>query len=203
MTVPEQAKRRADLAVSVSRRGLASLLKVLVLAVVLVASTPTTSLATATYNYDRVTANAQRAQTTIPRASVRVAAPSPTNAARWAAITRVVGFLAAESESEFVDLTSPAVRRHILDGEIRPNGTYAGGHRAGTGFPSKSEFPASWSDDEVIHEISDVATDPASASHVQGGATFIQGTRDGIDIEVVMRDGEIRTGYPTNVGRNP
>ena len=70
--------------------------------------------------------------------------------------------LAAKGGSEFVDLTSPAVRRHILDGEVRPNGTYGGGHRAGTGFPNESEFPASWSDDKIIHEIPDVSTDPAA-----------------------------------------
>ena len=29
------------------------------------------------------------------------------------------------------------------------------------------------------------------------------GTRDGVDIEVLIRRGEIWTGYPTNVPRNP
>jgi len=109
----------------------------------------------------------------------------------------------SRNADEFVDLTSPSVRTHILDGEVRPNGTYGGGHRAGTGFPNKSEFPATWSDDEIIHHISDVATDPAAATHTQGGATFANGTRHGVDIEVVIRNDEIRTGYPTNTPRNP
>ena len=67
----------------------------------------------------------------------------------------------------------------------------------------RPEFPASWSDDEIIHHISDVATDPAAATHTQGGATFANGTRHGVDIEVVIRNDEIRTGYPTNTPRNP
>ena len=111
-----------------------------------------------------------------------------------------VGGLAAAA---FIDLTSPDVRRHILDGEIRPDGSYSGGHRAGTGFPGKSEFPSSWSDDQIIHNVSDVATDPMSTTEAKGGATFARGARDGVDIEVVIRGGEIRTGYPTNTPKNP
>src|SRR5207237_8226854 len=110
------------------------------------------------------------------------------------------GGIAAQA---FVDLTSPDVRRHILDGEVRADGTYSGGHRAGTGFPGKSEFPSTWSDDQIIHNISDVATDPAAKMSTRGGASIAQGTRDGIDVEVLIRGGEIRTGYPTNLPRNP
>jgi hypothetical protein len=107
-------------------------------------------------------------------------------------------------QTTLFDLASPARRTHILDGEVRPNGTYGGGHRGGTGFPGKSEFPASWSDDQVMHHISDVATDPASQIvRTQGRDVFVRGTRDGIEIEVLIRNGEIWTGYPTNVPRNP
>lgn len=35
--------------------------------------------------------------------------------------------------------------RHILDGEGR-----SGGHRYGTGTPGKTEFPAGWSDDDIL-----------------------------------------------------
>jgi len=105
---------------------------------------------------------------------------------------------------DLVDLALPARRRHILDGEVRPNGTHGGGHRGGTGFPGKSEFPTHWSDDEIMHHISDVATDPASVVRPgHGSDIFVQGTRDGIDIEVLIRNGEIWTGYPINVPRNP
>jgi EndoU nuclease-like protein len=104
-----------------------------------------------------------------------------------------------------VDLTTPAARRHILEGEARPNGTFAGGHRPGTGFPGKSEFPSGWSDDRIIHEISDVATDPASTAVQQGSRTIVTGKRGGVTIRVVIDNntGRIVTGYPTNLPRNP
>jgi len=100
---------------------------------------------------------------------------------------------------EYVDLTTPERRVHILDGDAT-----GGGHRAGTGIPGKSEFPAEWSDDRIIHEISDVATDPASGRVPQGNRTVVTGQRGGIDIKVVLGpDGTIITGHPTNVPRNP
>ena len=106
--------------------------------------------------------------------------------------------------NELVDLASTARRNHILDGEVRPNGLYGGGHRPGTGFPNKSEFPNGWSDDQIMHHISDVATDPGSMTRSgRGGDVFAVGTRNGVEIEVLIRNGEIWTGYPTNVMRNP
>jgi hypothetical protein len=105
----------------------------------------------------------------------------------------------------YVNLASPERTRHILDGTVLPNGAFSGGHRAGTGFRGKSEFPASWSDSRVMHEISDVATDPSSTMSPgrRRGDLFATGSRDGVDIEVLIRRGEIWTGYPTNVLRNP
>lgn len=113
--------------------------------------------------------------------------------------------VATKAVDEFVDLASAPRRAHILDGEVRPNGSYSGGHRPGTGFPKKSEFPADWSDDRIMHEISDVATDPSLkwTAGDRAGDFFVRGTRDGIDIEVLIRNNEIWTGYPTNVPRNP
>ena len=101
---------------------------------------------------------------------------------------------------DFVDLATPERRRHILDGDRT-----GGGHRPGTGKPGKSEFPQGWSDDRIMHEISDVATDPSLTRQRQrGGRTVVTGTRDGIDIKVVQEaDGSIVTGHPTNVPRNP
>ena len=111
---------------------------------------------------------------------------------------------AAKGADDLVDLASPARRTHILDGEVTPNGSFGGGHRPGTGFPGKSEFPAGWSDDQIMHHISDVATDPLSTVRPgRGGDIFMQGTRDSVDIEVLIRNGEIWTGYPTSVPRNP
>ena len=93
--------------------------------------------------------------------------------------------------------------QHILDGDAT-----GGGHRPGTGNPGKSEFPADWSDEKIKGEISDVATDPkATRTPGRGGRTIVQGTRDGIDITVVVeppsKGGRIVTGFPTNVPRNP
>ena len=102
--------------------------------------------------------------------------------------------------SDYVDLASPQRRRHILDGDAT-----GGGHRPGTGNPGKSEFPVGWSDDRIMHEISDVATDPSLTPRPgRGGRTIVEGTRDGIDIRVIQEaNGDIVTGYPTNVPRNP
>lgn len=93
--------------------------------------------------------------------------------------------------------------QHVLDGDA--NG---GGHRPGTGKPGKSEFPSDWSDEKIKGEISDVATDPNSTrTPGRGGRTIVQGTRDGVDITVVVepgsKGGRIVTGFPTNVPRNP
>ena len=65
-------------------------------------------------------------------------------------------------------------------------------------------FPESWSRGQIMHEISDVATDPSSIFRTgRGGSTIVTGTRDGVDIRVIIRNGDIVTGYPTNVLRNP
>lgn len=50
-----------------------------------------------------------------------------------------------------------------------------------------------------------IATDPnASRARGRGGRTVVEGVRDGIDIRVIVgKDGEIITGFPTNVPRNP
>ncbi|HEX9969066.1 MAG TPA: RHS repeat-associated core domain-containing protein, partial [Acidimicrobiales bacterium] len=104
---------------------------------------------------------------------------------------------------ELVDLASPARRRHILDGEIHPSGKIGGGHRAGTGFLDKTEFPAHWSDDQIMHYVADVATDPSLQwVREQGGDFVIKGTREGIDIKVVIRHNQIWSAYPTNTPRN-
>nr|WP_272872733.1 RHS repeat-associated core domain-containing protein [Photobacterium arenosum] len=106
----------------------------------------------------------------------------------------------AKKADDYVDLASSQRRRHILDGDAT-----GGGHRPGTGKPGKSEFPQNWSDDKIMHEISDVATDPNSVTHAgRGGRMITEGTRDGIDIRVIQeRNGDIVSGFPTNVPRNP
>ena len=59
-----------------------------------------------------------------------------------------------------------------------------------------------------MHEISDVATELFSSFVTgRGGRTVVNGTRDGVDIRVILgsqREGSgIITGFPTNVPRNP
>jgi len=96
------------------------------------------------------------------------------------------------------DLTDDKAKEHILDGDET-----GGGHRAGTGIPGKSEFPADWSDEKILGEISDVATDPAADHDIDRGRNVSRGTRDGIDIRTIDDGRRIVTGYPTNVPRNP
>ena len=80
----------------------------------------------------------------------------------------------------FVDLASPERRTHILDGDAT-----GGSPRAGSGL-GKSQFPAGWSDDQTMHHISDVATDPSlpgQTIHTYGNIR-ITGVRDSTTISV-------------------
>ncbi len=98
---------------------------------------------------------------------------------------------------------SPLRRIHILAGDAT---LQDGGHRPGTGIPGKSEFPADWSDEKIIGEIESVANDPASSRLIQpNGRIRIEGTRDGVDIRVIVDADSvtIRTAHPTNMPRNP
>lgn len=109
---------------------------------------------------------------------------------------------------ELVDLTDAQARRHILDGE----GGGQGGHRAGTGEPGKTEFPAHWSDELILHYASDIATDPAARAdpnnpralynrNGQPNRFIYYGIREGVEIKVVVEPatGRIVTAYPTRV----
>ena len=74
-------------------------------------------------------------------------------------------------------------RKYILDGDGRGRG----GHGSGRNTPGKSEFPPDWSDDKVVEAIKDVANDSASDRvPADGGRTIVKGTRDGVDIEVII-----------------
>lgn len=114
-----------------------------------------------------------------------------------------LGVRGIKKADELVDLTTATRRKHILDGDVT-----GGGHRPGTGIPGKTEFPQGWSDDKIIHEISDIATDPKSTvKRSSNGRTEVTGTRDGVDIKVILGNsaegGNIITGFPTNLPRNP
>jgi RHS repeat-associated protein len=99
---------------------------------------------------------------------------------------------------EFENLADTKGTVHVLEGD-----STGGGHAPGLGISGKSEFPAGWSNEKIMHNISDIATDPKSRVQKLGKTTIIEGSRDGVDIKVVVRDGRIVTGYPTNTPRNP
>ena len=58
-----------------------------------------------------------------------------------------------------------------------------------------------------MHEVSDIATDLIAWQNAvpQGSRTGLTGTRGGVDIRVIVytNTGEIISGYPTNLPRNP
>ncbi|MET0132490.1 MAG: EndoU domain-containing protein [Kibdelosporangium sp.] len=102
---------------------------------------------------------------------------------------------------------SPGRRTHIMDGDANGVG---GGHFPGTGIPGKTEFPERWLPDEddpaqpeldatIAGHIEDVARNPDSPPRLQdNGRWVVNGTRDGVDIEVIVNpDGSIWTAYPT------
>ena len=99
---------------------------------------------------------------------------------------------------DYVDLTDFR-KEHILNR-----------HRAGMGKPGKTEFPASWSDERILHQVSDVATDPNSKWRVgKWNSPYATGIRDGIEIRVDFyplshskHAGKISTSYPINVPIN-
>ncbi len=81
-------------------------------------------------------------------------------------------------------------------------------HKSGAGKEGKTEFPSNWSDDRIIHQISDVATDPNAIQGVDNrGTPFAVGVRDGVSIKVTFfpdklpngqahpKAGQISSGY--------
>lgn len=108
---------------------------------------------------------------------------------------------------ERINLASAQRTRHILVGDAT-----GGGHMA-PGAPGKSEFPSHWSPQQIMHHISDVATDPrARVEQLTGpeGSLYTNsgspskiaryGTREGVPIKTVVQPaGEgIISGYPTH-----
>jgi hypothetical protein len=105
-------------------------------------------------------------------------------------------------------LIDEKAKRHILDGDET-----GGGHRFGRGLPGESEFPADWSDEKILHNASEVATDPHSIPGPNNTTKLFNksgeptrnvyfGVRDGVEIKVVVEPaygGRIITAYPTRV----
>jgi hypothetical protein len=170
---------------------------------------PTTTAATAaTFTYDGPTSargdvgrisGSDAAETQLTAA--REVSASPSVEARDASKTPRYVFVATNTADDFVDLASPARRTHILDGDA------TGGGHLWPGNPGKTPFPQGWSGDKIMHEVSDIATDPIAWQNAvpQGSRTVLTGTRGGVDIRVIVdtKTGEIISGYPTDLPRNP
>ena len=111
---------------------------------------------------------------------------------------------AAKGRDELVNLASSQRTTHILKGDA------TGGGHLFPGAPGKTAFPQGWSGDQVMHHISDIATDPALKWVPQTGsggwftkagnpARFsVEGVRDGTNIKVILEPaGEgIITAFP-------
>jgi len=104
-----------------------------------------------------------------------------------------------------VNLASKQRTQHILFGDA------TGGGHLWPGAPQKTSFPSTWSKDQIMHNVSDLATD-ASASWTQltgkTGADYtasgkpvrwaVEGIRGGVPIRVIVepRGEGIITAYP-------
>lgn len=111
-----------------------------------------------------------------------------------------IGFVAAETASDYVNVASPGRTEHILNGDA------TGGGHMWPGAAGKSPFPEDWSGAKIMHEASDIATDPGATLVSRGGGREVfSGTRGGVDIRVVVdyNNNDIITAYPTNLPRNP
>jgi RHS repeat-associated protein len=95
---------------------------------------------------------------------------------------------------DFVDLTKHR-KDHILNR-----------HASGAGKAGKTEFPSSWSNDRILHQVSDIATDPNATRGVgKWDSPYAIGTRDGVQVRVDFYpnnhpkySGQISTAYPIN-----
>jgi hypothetical protein len=104
----------------------------------------------------------------------------------------------AETAPDYANIVSPGRTEHILNGDA------TGGGHMWPGAPGKTPFPRDWSGARIMHEVSDIATDPASTRVRQGGREVVTGTRGGVDIRVIVdyTNDNIITAYPTNLPRN-
>jgi Bacterial EndoU nuclease len=89
-------------------------------------------------------------------------------------------------------------RAHIPYGEDRPDGSVGGGHWYGSGRAGKTVFPEPWTPERILEETLDVARNPdRTPAQRQNGTWEVEGTRDGVEIRVVLKpDGTIVTGHP-------
>ncbi|WP_197498383.1 DUF637 domain-containing protein, partial [Cupriavidus gilardii] len=111
----------------------------------------------------------------------------------------------APSVIDLVNLASQQRTKHILFGDA------TGGGHLWPGAPGKTAFPATWTKSQIMHNVSDLATDPkaawtqltgkAGAEYTSKGAPVrwaVEGVRDGVQIRVIVepRGEGIITAYP-------
>lgn len=96
-------------------------------------------------------------------------------------------------------ITADNARAHIIWGEINEDGDHNGGHYYDSGAPGKSVFPESWTPDDIMEAVTDVANNPDLTPIQQGDGSYLcTGTRNGVTMDVVVApDGTVRTAYPT------
>jgi hypothetical protein len=119
--------------------------------------------------------------------------------ARGTSATPMPSSVATNTADDFVNLASDVRTSHILDGHMPP------------GMPGKSLFPSSWSEGQIMHNVSDIATDPRLRWIQQTGKPgalftkngdpvryFVDGVRDGTAIRVIVEPGGegIITAFP-------
>ncbi len=102
------------------------------------------------------------------------------------------------------NIDSPVNLTNGRDGHILKN------HGPGAGKPGKTEFPSNWNNQRIMHQVSDIATDPNLTRQFDSrGTPYVIGVRDGIEIRVNFfpnnskRAGNIATAYPINTQVNP
>jgi hypothetical protein len=102
---------------------------------------------------------------------------------------------------EEVNLATEATTTHILMVDA------TGGGHLWPGLTGKTSFPLSWSSGQIMNAVSDIATSPTAWQNAvtQGSRSILSGTEDGVEIRVIVNTetGDIISGYPTNLPRNP
>ena len=104
----------------------------------------------------------------------------------------------ADAVRSYVNLASDYRTRHILYGDSGKPGSY---NHLFPGGDDKSVFPEGWTPDRIMHEVSDVVTDPGvtwNKNRMVGGVQRYEAIaeRDGVLIKVVTDGKDIITAYP-------
>ena len=90
----------------------------------------------------------------------------------------------AHNQKGKVNLASPVRTKHILFGD----GPGRGGHKFGLSrlFNGKSKFPATWSNDKIMHAVSEVVTNPGSKWVQQTGKIGAKFTKNGDPVKYLV-----------------